>query len=435
MEYTTKLLYQSHICYNEGLKKANIRDLTGAVTALKKSLQYDGTNVAARNLLGLVYYGRGDVAEALTEWILSKNIQPKDNIANYFIKTIKESKAELLAVNQAVKRYNRALEYCWQNAEDLALIQLKKAVQAHPGFVKAYQLMGLLYLHGEQYSLARQAIRSAYKLDTTDEITLSYMHELNQVRKARPVSMKGKRRETVTYHVGNETIIQPVPAGQRERGGYHSIVNILLGILVGTAIMGLLVMPAISGSRQNQTNKQAVEFGDKIAEQEAQIRALKKDLEGYRANSEETENAQATAASTQSSYEIVMNIESYYRSNSMSDEAMIDELLKVNPAALGTAGRSIYEEMTGVLYPRACERLYTTSKANMQVANYDTAITNLERVVQIEEGYSDGQALLLLAQAYEGKGDTESAQAKYQRLADAYGDTQAGATAKEKLGN
>lgn len=435
MEYTTKLLYQSHICYNEGLKKANIRDLTGAATALKKSLQYDGTNVAARNLLGLVYYGRGDVAEALTEWILSKNIQPKDNIANYFIKTIKESKAELLAVNQAVKRYNRALEYCWQNAEDLALIQLKKAVQAHPGFVKAYQLMGLLYLHGEQYSLARQAIRSAYKLDTTDEITLSYMHELNQVRKARPVSMKGKRRETVTYHVGNETIIQPVPAGQRERGGYHSIVNILLGILVGTAIMGLLVMPAISGSRQNQTNKQAVEFGDKIAEQEAQIRALKKDLEGYRANSEETENAQATAASTQSSYEIVMNIESYYRSNSMSDEAMIDELLKVNPAALGTAGRSIYEEMTGVLYPRACERLYTTSKANMQVANYDTAITNLERVVQIEEGYSDGQALLLLAQAYEGKGDTESAQAKYQRLADAYGDTQAGATAKEKLGN
>lgn len=435
MEYTTKLLYQSHICYNEGLKKANIRDLTGAATALKKSLQYDGTNVAARNLLGLVYYGRGDVAEALTEWILSKNIQPKDNIANYFIKTIKESKVELLAVNQAVKRYNRALEYCWQNAEDLALIQLKKAVQAHPGFVKAYQLMGLLYLHGEQYSLARQAIRSAYKLDTTDEITLSYMHELNQVRKARPVSMKGKRRETVTYHVGNETIIQPVPAGQRERGGYHSIVNILLGILVGTAIMGLLVMPAISGSRQNQTNKQAVEFGDKIAEQEAQIRALKKDLEGYRANSEETENAQATAASTQSSYEIVMNIESYYRSNSMSDEAMIDELLKVNPAALGTAGRSIYEEMTGVLYPRACERLYTTSKANMQVANYDTAITNLERVVQIEEGYSDGQALLLLAQAYEGKGDTESAQAKYQRLADAYGDTQAGATAKEKLGN
>ncbi|MDD7769419.1 tetratricopeptide repeat protein [Suipraeoptans intestinalis] len=435
MEYTTKILYQSHICYNEGLKKANIRDLTGAATALKKSLQYDGTNVAARNLLGLVYYGRGDVAEALTEWILSKNIQPKDNIANYFIKTIKESKAELLAVNQAVKRYNRALEYCWQNAEDLALIQLKKAVQAHPGFVKAYQLMGLLYLHGEQYSLARQAIRSAYKLDTTDEITLSYMHELNQVRKTRPVSMKGKRRETVTYHVGNETIIQPVPAGQRERGGYHSIVNILLGILVGTAIMGLLVMPAISGSRQNQTNKQAVEFGDKIAEQEAQIRALKKDLEGYRANSEETENAQATAASTQSSYEIVMNIESYYRSNSMSDEAMIDELLKVNPAALGTAGRSIYEEMAGVLYPRACERLYTTSKANMQVANYDTAITNLERVVQIEEGYSDGQALLLLAQAYEGKGDTESAQAKYQRLADAYGDTQAGATAKEKLGN
>lgn len=435
MEYTTKLLYQSHICYNEGLKKAKIRDLTGAITALKKSLQYDGTNVAARNLLGLVYYGRGDVSEALTEWILSRNIQPKDNIANYFIKTIKESKTELAAINQAVKRYNHALEYCRQGAEDLALIQLKKAVQAHPGFVKAHQLMGLLYLHGGQYSLARQSIRQAYKLDTTDAITLAYMHELNQVRKEKPVSMKSRRKETVTYNVGNETIIQPVPARQRDRGGYHTLVNIFFGILVGTAIMGFLILPAISGARQNKENKKDLGFGDKIAEQEAQIRALKKDLESYRANSEEAENAQATASSTQSSYEAVLNIETYYRSNSMSDEAMIDELLKVKPDALGTAGRSLYEEMTGVLYPRTCERLYTAAKANMQVANYETAVTNLERVVQIDEGYSDGQALLLLAQAYEGKGDAKAAQEKYQRLADAYEQTQAGAEAKKKLGN
>ena len=81
MEYTKKFLYQSNQWYNDGLKKATIRDLSGAVVSLKKSLQYNRDNIPARNLLGLVYYGRGEVAEALVEWIISKNIKTHGNIA------------------------------------------------------------------------------------------------------------------------------------------------------------------------------------------------------------------------------------------------------------------------------------------------------------------------------------------------------------------
>ena len=89
MDYTVKLAYQSNYWYNDGLAKAQVRDMSGAITSLKKSLQYNRANLAARNLLGLVYYGRGDVIEALVEWILSKNFQPKDNIASYFSNRLK----------------------------------------------------------------------------------------------------------------------------------------------------------------------------------------------------------------------------------------------------------------------------------------------------------------------------------------------------------
>ena len=127
MDYTTKLAYQSNYWYNDGLNKANIRDLTGAITSLKKSLQYNRDNIASRNLLGLVYYGRGDVVEALAEWVLSKNLQPKENIANYYIQKVKEKRDDLDRINQAIKRYNQALDYCYQRCEDLAVMQLKKA--------------------------------------------------------------------------------------------------------------------------------------------------------------------------------------------------------------------------------------------------------------------------------------------------------------------
>ena len=50
MDYSTKLIYQSNFWYNDGLKKANIRDLSGAIVSLRKSLQYNRENIAARNL-------------------------------------------------------------------------------------------------------------------------------------------------------------------------------------------------------------------------------------------------------------------------------------------------------------------------------------------------------------------------------------------------
>ena len=104
MEYTKKLVYLSNQWYNDGLKKANIRDLSGSIISLKKSLQYNRDNIAARNLLGLVYYGRGEVAEALVEWIISKNIKTHGNIANYYLKKVQESSTELENTNEAVKK-------------------------------------------------------------------------------------------------------------------------------------------------------------------------------------------------------------------------------------------------------------------------------------------------------------------------------------------
>ncbi|MGN1266757.1 MAG: hypothetical protein ACI4UH_02350 [Dorea sp.] len=436
MDYTMKLVYQSNYWYNDGLRKAQIYDLTGAISSLRKSLQYNRSNIAARNLLGLVYYGRGDVVEALVEWILSKNFQSHNNIANYYISKIQEVPGELEAINQAVKRYNQSLTYAQQNGEDLAIIQLKKAVDAHPTYVKAYQLLALMYLQTEQYTNARVAIRAAHKLDTTDPITLAYMHELNQIRKDRNVKLKGKdtqEQQTVTYNIGNETIIQPVSSTYKEHGGLHTAINIGLGVLVGVAVMWFLIMPAMISSRQEKINEQTVSFSDQIATQDAQISALKKELEEYRATSEESENAKATAESTQESYETLMSVSSHFSTGDMSDAAMLEEMLKIVPDSLGTAGRDRYEEIKETLFPRMCEDLYSTAKKNYEVANYETGISNLEKVLLMDETYDNGGAQLLLAQCYEKSGEKDKANIKYQKILEDFKDTEAAEGAQKAL--
>lgn len=411
MEYTQKLVYQSNYWYNDGLEKAKIRDLSGAIASLKKGLQFNSENIAARNLLGLVYYGRGEVGEALVEWILSKNIKPQDNIASYYIQKIQQNPADLDTINQAIRKYNQSLLYCGQGGEDLAIIQLKQVVSTVPSFLRAYQLLALLYLHTEQYSLARQVLKEANKLDTTNELTLRYMHELTQSRRRRRESTEktGKRPQTVTYSIGNETIIQPASMVMKENTGRMTIVNILIGLAVGIAFMWFLIMPAVNKSVSAKTNKQVVDFSDKIAEEEAQIAALKTELESFRATSEETENAQQTAASTKDSYEIVIEMYSHFLNDDISDSAMVEQILKVNPDALGALGRERYDEMRGTLFPRYGETLYYTARENYSVANYTDAIANLTMLMQIDEGYDEGNAMFLLSKSYEASGDADNA--------------------------
>ena len=425
MEYTKKLVYQSNYWYNDGLKRARIRDMSGAIGSLKKSLQYNSENIAARNLLGLVYYGRGEVGEALVEWILSKNFQSHENIANYYIKKLQENPTELEKVNQAIRKFNQSLDYCYQDGEDLAIIQLKKVVDAHPTFLKAYQLLSLLYIHTQQYGKAKHTLKAAHKLDTTNDITLRYMHEMNELRRKRAIKQAEKKEEkpqTVTYNIGNETIIQPASSGVKENAGLMTVINIIIGIVVGVAVMWFLIMPAVNRSTADRTNKQVREFSDRIAEQEAQISALQTELESYRATSEETENAQQTAKSTLDSYEIVLSMYDHYLNQDMSDSAMVEELLKVNADSLGTLGREQFDTMTGDIYSRYSEVLYSTAQENFQVANYADAITNLSTVMRMNEGYDDGQAMWLLAQAYEASGDTENANTWKQKVEENYPD-------------
>ena len=90
-----KILAMSNYYYNDGLAKANVRDLSGAALSLRQSLKYNKRNMEARNLLGLVYFEMGEAVLALSEWIISKNLEPVKNIADEYINALHESPTRL----------------------------------------------------------------------------------------------------------------------------------------------------------------------------------------------------------------------------------------------------------------------------------------------------------------------------------------------------
>lgn len=410
MDYMKKIISQSNFWYNDGLRKAKIRDMSGAVVSLHRSLQYNRGNIAARNLLGLVYYGRGEIAEALVEWIISKNLQPNKNAASRYIKNVQDSASELEVLNQAVKRYNQCLSYLGHNGEDMAIIQLKKVIEMHPSFLKAYQLLALLYLQTEQYAKARQILKIARNLDTTNEITLRYVHELitRRGKKTRRES-KTRGKNAVEYKHGNETIIQPAQNALKLLTGKITILNIAIGVLIGASVVWFLIAPAVEEARNSKINKQIIESSERINALEAQVSAQTRTLDQYRNANADTETAVQNAAGTADSYENLMSAYDQYRLGSYSEEQLADVLLNINRNSLGGIGQARFDEMTAAVYPTACQIRYNAGMEAFNAANYEYAINNLLQLVRMEESYNSGEALLNLGLSYLRSGDDQSA--------------------------
>ena len=175
-----KVDYLSKSFYNQGLEKASIRDLSGAIACLKQSLIYDKRNIKARNLLGLVYFETGEVVSALSEWVISKNLQPARNLATEYINKLQANRNRLNAINETIRKYNNALMLCREGHEDMAAIKLRRILSQNPKLIKGYHLLALIQMKNHEWNKARRTLKKAARIDKTNTTTLRFLREVDE---------------------------------------------------------------------------------------------------------------------------------------------------------------------------------------------------------------------------------------------------------------
>ena len=189
-----RILRASDEAYNDGLRRAQVRDLSGAAVSLHRSLRMNKFHTQARNLLGLVYFEMGQTVLALREWVVSKNFQPDGNPVDRYLESVQRP-GTLNRLDAMAQKYNQALQYCRQDSRDLARIQLKRIISSNPKLVEAYQLLALLLIQDGKYEEARRALSSAAKIDSKNPVTMAYIEEVRAAYKT-----KNKRRRRRKDH-------------------------------------------------------------------------------------------------------------------------------------------------------------------------------------------------------------------------------------------
>lgn len=353
-----KVYYLSSLYYNQGLEKASIRDLSGAISCLKRSLAFNKMNIQARNLLGLVYFETGEVVAALSEWVISKNLQPMRNIASEYIQKLQSNPNKLDAINETIRKYNIALQHCREGHEDVAAIQLKRILPQNPKLIKGYHLLALIYLKRQEYNKARKILKKAARIDKTNTTTLRFLREvdqqtgvhtsLEQTRKSRNEKEQPEERtSSLIYKAGNDYVIQP-PAF-KEKSKYGSLMLVGLGIAIGAAVFGFLVMPAMMEKVHTRANQQIVEYSESITSQESQLTQMKGEAQTSKEEAQAAaDRIQATEDKAESYAALLAAYEAY--NNQELDEAAL-QIQKVKSAVLSEAQKPVYETIcnaTGV---------------------------------------------------------------------------------------
>ncbi|MBQ7613746.1 MAG: tetratricopeptide repeat protein [Butyrivibrio sp.] len=437
-----KLKSLSNRYYNEGLEKALVRDLTGAVESLRQSLKLNKDNIDARNLLGLVYHEMGEVVPALSEWVISKNLKPEENAADYYMDAVRKSPSYLENVNQTIKKFNIALNYCHQDSLDLAVIQLKKVLSLNPGFIKAHLLLALLYLKNGNWDRAKIECQKVLKLDTGNVMAKRYLKEADSMLlpgesgKLLSDVEASDSDEVIRYNSGNEMIIQPVKKSAIARS--NSIWGIVLGIVLGVAASCFLILPqriqTINSSNQEKIAQISEESDSKSAQivsYEQQISSLQEEIDKLNGQVTDYEGVDSTSAAMNS----LMKAVNLYMEDSSNIEGMAEAMENLDLDAISgdvsPEFTSLYDLLMTKVGPQLAKSYYNTGYDAYKAEDYELAITNLAKAYQYDN--TNVNTLYYLGNAYYSSGDTDKAKEIFDAVITNFPDTQSAQAAETKL--
>ena len=415
----------SNSYYNDGLQKAQVRNLSGAIISLRQALKLYKYNTQARNLLGLVYYEMGEVVDALSEWVISANYKPEDNLAINYLREIKENRSQLDAVNQTIKKYNQALLYCRQDSRDLAIIQLKKVLSLNPKLVKGHQLLALLYMQEKQPEKAKRALRDAGRIDTDNTTTLRYLKEVNRQLKEKGKDNKPKNDDLISYQSGNETIIMPKRFRESSLGGTLGYIRI--GLIVGVAATVFLIVPGVKSKIKEDAKNSLLDANDTISNNAITISDLERQIEDLQNQIDESESKDSEEKAKTAAYEDLLN--AYVAYTSEDTVSAGSYLEKIDSSMLSGQALETYNTINDSVSATYLEDLYNEAYGYYTAYDYENAAKSFQKIVDQDESYRDGSAAYYLAQSYRKLEKMEDAKKYYQYILDNYPGTEKANTA------
>ena len=413
--------------YNEAIRLAGEKDLSGAAANLEQSLLFDKNNVQARNLLGLICCETGHIGDALKHWIISTSIQPEGNAAAGYIDYLQKNAREMEKCNDAIRMYNQAIHYLKQGSDDLAVIQLKKSIDNNPDFLDAYNLMTLCCIEDKNAKRAQHFNEIVLKRDIRNPLALHYARLLGNVPSAAPAAKKPEKAKAPTAVSVKKTDSNPPIPRYKRREKTNSLlekrnlITFLAGIGVSVIVILVLIVPALNESKNAKIRElqTAVEnYAGETNMTPEEVLAMRTELEKL-----QTENKLLRSEENkQANLELLATAVAQMTDGDF--EACVTTLDTIDTVSFSEEDMAKYNSVKTTAYPKAADSYYTKGKSQFLSNNFTEAKTYLETALKYTstENFVD-DTLFYLAKIAEDDGDSMKAKEYYNKIVKEYPDS------------
>ena len=407
MKYDVTLERIANCYYNLGLERAKLRDLSGAAELLKKALHYDKYQREARNLLGLIFFEMGEVADALVQWVISMNLLSEENPADYYLDEIQRKPAILRICSDNVKRFNQALDYAQHNNKDLAVFQLNQVISDSPNYVKAHILLALLYMDRGDWIKAGKSLYLVLKIDRNNPKALVLM-DLVKKNTGRAEIEQSKLKNVFSHRKMTDDDVM-MPQEIRQLSPWSVSLLLLLGTGIGLFVFYLLMLPAGIRSANAKNNQELIAYTEKLdaanqklSNVEEEKSKLQKSYDDAKANLDRYENQNA---SFMAQYQSLVNINNALSTGDILAAAEAYTKLdqsSITDSSLQNMLNTVKSQMEGNVYLR----LQEMGTAAWNAGKTDEALQYFTWSVKIRR---EAENLFLLARLQQSMGNTTEA--------------------------
>lgn len=370
-------------------------------------------------------------------------INLKQELANYTpidIKALEEAgKVIPDNVRNSIILYNKALESIRQNSEDIAIIELKKAISMNPDFHEAMNLLGLCYSYTKEDVKAAEIFNRVVTAENNSVQALRYLNSMNGgyelpvetgLPKRKNAEEKKKEKDR-TMAKAPKNGLDPSFWDVFKGSGKTDILKYVIGFTAGAVVILLLTLPFGSdgGSPSPGTgnpntpasgNNDVVDAA-KYSKLESDFQELQKQLEDSRVQLDYYRNAAR-----------ISEAERLVDQSQFLDAAELLVLLRA--ANFKDAEKTRYDALWNAAMPRAVRQASQQGVSLFNSGKYAEAVSILKKIETYGIEYPSGNVgIYYLGKSYGELNDIQNAAAAYQKVIATFPGTQYATWSQQRL--
>ncbi|HEY9061422.1 MAG TPA: tetratricopeptide repeat protein [Pseudobacteroides sp.] len=326
-------------------------------------------------------------------------------------------------IRSSVNLYNKALDSINAKSEDMAIIELKKAISLNPQFYEAINLLGICYLYINDYENARFVFEKLMEILGESTSTT----RLYKLIKEREVSAPKKELKTFNR--------QPVSKKEsvkekRLNGNFFEKLNFLNSSLIKYICCGLIgaiaVLLCSIPFYVNKTDTKAVDVldaeTDAINKLNKQITELKGSLNKLK---QDYNNLKSSKALLENELEYNKSVKKLSEADELAKsqkyESAADILILMKDTKFNNADKQRYDSLYENIVPKAAQIAYNQGYNLCNSKKYNEAIEKLNKVRLYGDKWPFmDSALYKLGVAYKNINNSKEALELFQTVVKSY---------------